>query len=83
MRWIQRPSLPRVEGRADFVITFDVLREGDLTPLLVAGGGANLGSLGWKLTTEQSAKLDAASEVAVAYPYWHQWQFGKRNPKPA
>ncbi|MGA2230567.1 MAG: aldo/keto reductase [Tepidisphaeraceae bacterium] len=42
----------------------------------------NLGSLGWKLTAEQIAKLDAASDVTPAYPYWHQRQFGERNPKP-
>ncbi len=43
---------------------------------------ANLGSVGWALTTEQVAKLDAASDVPLAYPYWHQRQFGERNPKP-
>jgi len=43
---------------------------------------ANLGAVGWKLTTEQVAKLDAASAVAKAYPYWHQVQFGERNPGP-
>ena len=43
---------------------------------------ANLGAVGWKLTPEQVAKLDAASEVPISYPYWHQRQFGERNPKP-
>jgi hypothetical protein len=38
--------------------------------------------VGWKLTAEQIAKLDAVSEVPLAYPYWHQRQFGERNPKP-
>jgi hypothetical protein len=38
--------------------------------------------VGWKLTAEQIAKLDAASEVPLAYPYWHQRQFEERNPKP-
>ena len=42
----------------------------------------NLGAVGWKLTPEQVAKLDAASEQPKAYPYWHQAQFGERNPKP-
>jgi aryl-alcohol dehydrogenase-like predicted oxidoreductase len=42
----------------------------------------NLGSVGWKLTAEQVAKLDAASDVPLAYPYWHQTQFVERNPKP-
>src|SRR6185312_518898 len=36
---------------------------------------ANLGAVGWRLTPEQVAKLDAASEVGLAYPYWHQRQF--------
>ena len=43
---------------------------------------ANLGSVGWTLSAEQIAKLDAASEAPLAYPYWHQRQFGERNPKP-
>ena len=41
---------------------------------------ANLGALGWKLTAEQIAKLDQASEVPVIYPYWHQSGFKERNP---
>jgi aryl-alcohol dehydrogenase-like predicted oxidoreductase len=35
----------------------------------------NLGATGWNLTPEQIAKLDAASEVTPAYPYWHQRHF--------
>jgi aryl-alcohol dehydrogenase-like predicted oxidoreductase len=42
---------------------------------------ANLGAVGWKLTAEQIAKLDAASEMPLAYPYWHQRQFEERNPR--
>ena len=44
----------------------------------------NLGAVGWNLTPEQVAKLDAASVVTPAYPYWHQRQtFGSdRNPSP-
>ncbi len=42
----------------------------------------NLGAIGWNLTLEQVAKLDAASAVTPAYPYWHQAQFMERNPKP-
>ncbi len=37
----------------------------------------NLGSVGWNLTPEQIAKLDAASSVTLAYPYWHQQFFIK------
>jgi aryl-alcohol dehydrogenase-like predicted oxidoreductase len=42
----------------------------------------NLGAVGWNLTAAQVAKLDAASNVTLAYPYWHQRQFGERNPPP-
>jgi aryl-alcohol dehydrogenase-like predicted oxidoreductase len=41
---------------------------------------ANLGAVGWNLTPEQMAALDAASKVDPAYPYWHQAGFGERNP---
>ena len=41
----------------------------------------NLGAVGWNLTAEQVAKLDAASAPTVAYPYWHQRSF-ERNPPP-
>lgn len=43
---------------------------------------ANLGAVGWNLTPEQVAKLDAASELEPIYPYWHQRGFTKRNPTP-
>ncbi|HTV60823.1 MAG TPA: aldo/keto reductase [Verrucomicrobiae bacterium] len=42
----------------------------------------NLASVGWNLTPEQVARLDAASAVTPVYPYWHQWQFEERNPIP-
>jgi aryl-alcohol dehydrogenase-like predicted oxidoreductase len=42
----------------------------------------NLGAVGWNLTAKQVARLDAASNVAPAYPYWHQRQFSSRNPPP-
>lgn len=42
----------------------------------------NLGAVGWNLTPEQVAKLDAASAVRPAYPYWHQEGFAERNPSP-
>ncbi|MNL69210.1 hypothetical protein D3C87_1940380 [compost metagenome] len=35
----------------------------------------NLGALDWKLTTEEVARLDAASDTRVLYPYWHQKGF--------
>src|SRR6266436_271416 len=42
----------------------------------------NLGAVGWNLNHDQVARLDAASEVTPAYPYWHQRQFVARNPLP-
>jgi aryl-alcohol dehydrogenase-like predicted oxidoreductase len=42
----------------------------------------NLGAVGWNLSAEQVAKLDAASDVTLVYPYWHQRQFVERNPAP-
>ncbi len=42
----------------------------------------NLGAVGWELTPQQIAQLDAASDVTPAYPYWHQRLFEERNPKP-
>jgi aryl-alcohol dehydrogenase-like predicted oxidoreductase len=41
----------------------------------------NLGAVGWNLTEEQVAKLDAASEKTRIYPFWHQMGF-ERNPPP-
>jgi aryl-alcohol dehydrogenase-like predicted oxidoreductase len=40
----------------------------------------NLGAVGWNLTPDQVAKLDAASATTPAYPYWHQRGFRERNP---
>jgi aryl-alcohol dehydrogenase-like predicted oxidoreductase len=42
----------------------------------------NLGALGWTLTAEQVARLDAASQRTPIYPYWHQrGTMGTRNPR--
>jgi aryl-alcohol dehydrogenase-like predicted oxidoreductase len=43
----------------------------------------NLGAIGWNLTKDQIAKLDEASTVPLAYPYWHQRSTSlDRNPPP-
>jgi aryl-alcohol dehydrogenase-like predicted oxidoreductase len=42
----------------------------------------NLGAVGWNLSPDQVARLDEASQVTPAYPYWHQAGFGERNPFP-
>ncbi|HWB33265.1 MAG TPA: aldo/keto reductase [Acidobacteriaceae bacterium] len=41
----------------------------------------NLGATGWSLTPQQVARLDAASDLPLGYPYWHNRQFEERNPK--
>jgi aryl-alcohol dehydrogenase-like predicted oxidoreductase len=41
----------------------------------------NLGAVGWTLTKDQIARLDAASATPKAYPYFHQQRF-ERNPPP-
>ena len=44
----------------------------------------NLGAVGWYLTPEQVAKLDAASALMPPYPYYPYWngQFTERTPPP-
>ena len=45
----------------------------------------NLGAIGWRLTPEQTARLDAASAVTVPYPYFpyrRQEGFARLNPPP-
>lgn len=42
----------------------------------------NLGAIGWKLSPEQMAQLDDASDKPPVYPYWHQRGFLERNPTP-
>jgi aryl-alcohol dehydrogenase-like predicted oxidoreductase len=43
----------------------------------------NLGAVGWKLSAEQVAALDKASDREPVYPYWHQRKFfSNRNPLP-
>jgi aryl-alcohol dehydrogenase-like predicted oxidoreductase len=42
----------------------------------------NLEAVGWNLTPDQVARLDAASAKPAAYPYWHQTGFKERNPPP-
>jgi aryl-alcohol dehydrogenase-like predicted oxidoreductase len=41
----------------------------------------NLGAVGWNLSAQQVAALDAASQFTPPYPYWHQRTF-ERNPPP-
>lgn len=43
----------------------------------------NLAAADLKLSTDQMARLDRASDVQPAYPYWHQRRVGMvRNPPP-
>lgn len=40
----------------------------------------NLGAVGWKMTPDQIARLDQASSLVPAYPYWHQSRFERKTP---
>ncbi|MGA0557237.1 aldo/keto reductase [Larkinella sp. VNQ87] len=42
----------------------------------------NLGAVGWSLSPEQVAHLDAASDKYPIYPYWHQRKNPDLNPLP-
>lgn len=42
----------------------------------------NLGAVGWNLTNEQVARLDAVSDKPTIYPYWHQRGNPDLNPLP-
>ncbi|MEO6313334.1 MAG: aldo/keto reductase [Chitinophagaceae bacterium] len=42
----------------------------------------NLAAVGWNLTVDQVKLLDAASDRAPVYPYWHQRQDTTLNPLP-
>nr|WP_041757603.1 aldo/keto reductase [Bradyrhizobium sp. ORS 278] len=41
----------------------------------------NIGAVGWSLTAEQVASLDAASDIPAAYPVWHQRGFPMLNER--
>jgi aryl-alcohol dehydrogenase-like predicted oxidoreductase len=44
----------------------------------------NLGAIGWQLSAEQMAKLDAVSALVPPYPYYPYWNgpFAERAPPP-
>jgi aryl-alcohol dehydrogenase-like predicted oxidoreductase len=42
----------------------------------------NLGAVGWSLSADARAALDAVTEITSIYPYWHQRQFAERIPLP-
>jgi aryl-alcohol dehydrogenase-like predicted oxidoreductase len=42
----------------------------------------NLGAIGWSLSPEQHARLDAVSRRTPPYPLWQQAGFRERNPAP-
>jgi len=70
-----KAGLPSGEGPTVSTIVIGARNEGQLRE--------NLGAVGWTLTPEQMARLDTASDVTPAYPYWpyrHQQGFAMRNP---
>jgi aryl-alcohol dehydrogenase-like predicted oxidoreductase len=43
----------------------------------------NIGAVGWKLTLEQIAKLDATGDLYPSYPVWRQRDFPMLNERAA
>jgi aryl-alcohol dehydrogenase-like predicted oxidoreductase len=43
---------------------------------------SNIAAVGWELSTDHVAALDAASAQPPVYPYWHQRDYTERNPPP-
>jgi aryl-alcohol dehydrogenase-like predicted oxidoreductase len=41
----------------------------------------NIGAVGWSLDARQMSALDQASEIPVAYPYWHQHEYPMLNER--
>jgi aryl-alcohol dehydrogenase-like predicted oxidoreductase len=68
LNWVlQRPSVASVTFGAR---TEEQLRE-------------NLGAIGWNLTPEQVARLDAVSAQTPVYPYSHQLTVNRERVPPA
>ena len=54
-----------------------ILRKPTISNIIVGARNAeqlkqNLGAIGWKLTDEEVARLDAVSAAPIPYPNWHQ-----------
>jgi predicted aldo/keto reductase-like oxidoreductase len=85
MRWMR---LPKRRERAVPQVALNWLLQRPSVSTVILGARneeqlkQNLAAEGWNLSGEQVAKLDAASDVTAVYPYWHQWQFTERNPRP-
>jgi aryl-alcohol dehydrogenase-like predicted oxidoreductase len=82
-------AIARETGKTNAQIALNWLLQRPSVSTLVIGARneaqlrQNLGAVGWQLTKEQIAKLDAASAVPLIYPYWHQrLQYSDRNPPP-
>jgi aryl-alcohol dehydrogenase-like predicted oxidoreductase len=80
-------ALAKETGRSNAQIALNWLLQRPSISTLIIGARneeqlrQNLGAVGWSLTKEQVAKLDAASAVTLPYPYWHQrTTFIDRNP---
>ena len=80
-------AVARETGRSNAQIALNWLLQRPTVSTVIIGARneqqlrQNLGAVGWQLTREQIAKLDAASAVTLLYPYWHQRvTFADRNP---
>jgi aryl-alcohol dehydrogenase-like predicted oxidoreductase len=71
---------------AQVALNWVVSRPGVSTVILGARNEAqlrdNLAAVTWRLTPEETARLDDVSALPEPYPYWHQHKFGlERNPR--
>ncbi|MCS3730792.1 aryl-alcohol dehydrogenase-like predicted oxidoreductase [Bradyrhizobium betae] len=80
-------DLPKETGKSVSQIALNWLLQRPTVSTLIIGARnetqlrENLGAVGWSLTKDQIAKLDAASKVTLPYPDWHQrTTFTDRNP---
>ena len=82
-------AIAKATGKSNAQIALNWLLQRPSVSTLVIGARneeqlrQNLGAVGWQLTKDQIAQLDAASAVPLTYPYWHQrLQYSDRNPPP-
>ncbi len=81
-RWPRKPARPLPQIALNWLLQRPTVSSVLIGARDEAQLKQNLGALGWQLTTEQVARLDAASAVTPPYPYYPYWngQFAERSP---
>src|SRR3569833_1762012 len=71
-------EIAKETGKSDSQIALNWLLQRPTVSTVIIGARnetqlrENLGAGDWALTKDQIAMLDAASQVTLPYPYWHQ-----------